>query len=218
MIQLLFSLIFSEMGLILILLFKTPLRKLVIMTLDRVKRGRGPLVVKSVAATIFVMMIYTVYTVQELYSSPIESFNPTDQVLFAFQVLQASLMGFLLFLALMIDRLHYYMRELHILRKTMEAAEKQNQESDEGKSDKDKVNALKEEIAAMRTKINLLEYECEAKEKELKGAKGNSESGKKQSEGLLLEYDRLLEENQNLRSQLLSIEQSLSNSDGKKNM
>lgn len=81
------------MGLILIFVFKTPLRKLVIMTLDRVKRGQGPLVVKSVAATVFVMMVYTIYTVQDLRSRPIESFNPTDQVLLAYQVLQASLMG-----------------------------------------------------------------------------------------------------------------------------
>lgn len=63
------------------------------MTLDRVKRGRGPLVVKSVAATVLVMMTYSVYTIQELNSRPVESINPTDQVLLAYQVLDTSLMG-----------------------------------------------------------------------------------------------------------------------------
>lgn len=189
------------------------------MTLDRVKRGRGPLVVKSVAATVLVMMAYTVYTIQELSSRPVESFNPTEQVLLAYQVLDASLMGFSLFLALMIDRLHHYMRELRMLRKTMEAAKKQSREIDEGKTANGvELNALKEEVSAMKTKINLLESECKAKEKELKAAEGNSESLKKQSEGLLLEYDRLLEENQSLRSQLRSLDQSLANSEGKKNM
>ena len=42
MIQLLYTVILAEMALILTLLFRTPLRKLVIMALDRVKRGRGP--------------------------------------------------------------------------------------------------------------------------------------------------------------------------------
>ncbi|CBI28815.3 unnamed protein product, partial [Vitis vinifera] len=39
-------------------------------------------------------------------------------------LLEASLMGFLLFLALMIDRLHHYIRELRLLRKAMEAEKK----------------------------------------------------------------------------------------------
>lgn len=93
MLQLLFSVIFCQMALILLLMFKTPLRKLVIFSLDRVKRGRGPLVVKSVAATVFVIMMYNIYSVQEIYSRPLESFNPTDQVLLAHQILQASFMG-----------------------------------------------------------------------------------------------------------------------------
>lgn len=53
--QLLFTVIFSEMALILVLLFKTPLRKLVIMSLDRVKRGRGTVVIKTAAGTVFVL-------------------------------------------------------------------------------------------------------------------------------------------------------------------
>lgn len=93
MIQLLFMLMFAEMAGILLLLFRTPLRKLLIMGLDRVKRGRAPLVVKSVATTVFVIMMYTVYTVREIQSRPIEALNPTDQVFLANNMLQASLMG-----------------------------------------------------------------------------------------------------------------------------
>lgn len=93
MIELLFSVIFGQMPLILLLLFKTPLRKLLIMALDRVKRGRGPLVLQSVAATVFVIMVYTIYGIREMYSHPAETSNPTDQVFLAYQTLQASLMG-----------------------------------------------------------------------------------------------------------------------------
>lgn len=96
-VQLLFMVVFLEMGLILMFLFRTPLRKLIIMSLDRVKRGSGPLIVKSVAATVLVIMIYTVYSIKELQSRPADSVNPTDQILLAHQILEAALMGMFLF-------------------------------------------------------------------------------------------------------------------------
>lgn len=67
------------------------------MSLDRVKRGSGPLIVKSVAATVLVIMIYTVYSIKELQSRPADSVNPTDQILLAHQILEAALMGMFLF-------------------------------------------------------------------------------------------------------------------------
>lgn len=63
------------------------------MGIDRAKRGRAPLVVKSVAATVFVIMMYYVYAVREMQSRPVESLNPTDQILLANYMLQGSLMG-----------------------------------------------------------------------------------------------------------------------------
>lgn len=216
MIELLFPAILGEMAVILILLFKTPLRKLVIMGLDRLKRGTGPLVVKTVAGVIFVFMSITVYSVTEIQSRPIDSLNPTDQILLARHMLEASLMGFLLFLLLMIDRLHHYIRELRLLRKTMEAAKKQNRANEDGKSEELKV--LGEEVSRLKKHIKQLETKHETKEKEVKSAEANVLALKSQSEGFLVEYDRLLEENQNLRNQLQSIDQSLSHSDTKKNM
>ncbi|CAL5394162.1 unnamed protein product [Camellia sinensis] len=244
MIQLLFPAILGEMAVILILLFKTPLRKLVIMALDRLKRGTGPLVVKTVAGVIFVFMSITVYSVTEIQSRPIDSLNPMDQIILARNMLEASLMaegtepvlgswiwrviwkgkgkgkgpncGFLLFLLLMIDRLHHYIRELRLLRKTMEAAKKQNRANEDGKSEELKV--LGEEVSRLKKHIMQLETKHEIKEKEVKSAEANVLALKSQSEGFLVEYDRLLEENQNLRNQLQSIDQSLSHSDTKKNM
>lgn len=216
MIELLFPAILGEMAVILILLFKTPLRKLVIMALDRLKRGTGPLVVKTVAGVIFVFMSITVYSVTEIQSRPIDSLNPTDQILLARHMLEASLMGFLLFLLLMIDRLHHYIRELRLLRKTMEAAKKQNRANEDGKSEELKV--LGEEVSRLKKHIKQLETKHETKEKEVKSAEANVLALKSQSEGFLVEYDRLLEENQNLRNQLQSIDQSLSHSDTKKKM
>src|SRR5262245_26194142 len=115
----------------------------------------------------------------------------------------------------MIDRLHHYIRELRIRRKSMEALKKQNR-SDDGKAGD--VKALEEESAALHAKIEHLEKELDEKTKEASSAEANKLALKKQSEGFLLEYDRLLEENQSLRSQLQSLDRTLSHSDSKKSM
>ncbi|CAL1393743.1 unnamed protein product [Linum trigynum] len=185
MIQLLYGVIFAEMALILALLFKTPLRKLVIMALDRVKRGRGPVMVKTVSGTIFVVLLSSLYSMVNIQNRSIEAGapNPTDQVLMSRHLLEASLMGFLLFLALMIDRLHHYIRELRQLRKTMEAAKKQTRGLDDGKTgtSTEDVKALGEEVATLRSKVKKLEAECEAKGKQAKASEEEAEAIRKQS-------------------------------------
>lgn len=222
MIQLLFSLIFAEMALIVLFVFKTPLRKLVIMGLDRLKRGRGPIVVKTISGTVFVLMVATVYNVVAIQRRWIQEgaeVNPTDQVLVAKHLLEASLMGFSLFLSLMIDRLHYYIRELRVRRKSMEAVKKQNRVFDDSKSPApEEIKVLEDEMSKQRGRISRLETQLEEKTKEVSSAEANAMALKKQSEGFLLEYDRLLEENQNLRSQLQSLDRKFSFSEGKKVM
>ncbi|KAI3800273.1 hypothetical protein L1987_28360 [Smallanthus sonchifolius] len=211
MIEILFSLIFIEMALIVIFVFKTPLRKLVIMGLDRVKRGQAPIVVKAVGSTIFIVMMSNVYSVMQIRNRRSREdggdgdLTPTDQVLAARHLLQASLMGFSLFLALMIDRLHHYIRELRIRRKNMEAIKTQNRIIENGNNgSQDEVKALESEVTSLKEKITHLESELEEKTKEASEADANATALKKQSEGFLLEYDRLLEDNQNLRAQLHS--------------
>ncbi|KAI8551956.1 hypothetical protein RHMOL_Rhmol06G0227600 [Rhododendron molle] len=175
MIQLFFWAIVGEMVVILILLFKTPLRNLAVMALSRLKRDAGPLVAKTVAGVVFVMMSTTVYNITEIHSRPIESLNPTDQVLLGRHMLEASFMGtnsrtpslyrgFLLFLSLVIDRLH----------QTLLAAKKQNRAMEDAKSgSSDEVKVLGEEISSLKTKIKQLESECESKGKEVKAAEAD---------------------------------------------
>ncbi|KAK7332342.1 hypothetical protein VNO80_29093 [Phaseolus coccineus] len=222
MIHLLFTLIFSEAGMIALLLFKTPLRKLVIMGLDRLKRGRGPLMVKTVAGTILVVLLSSLYSMVKIQKREIEdggSINPTDQVLMAKHLLEATLMGGVLFLALMIDRLHHYIRELRIRRKGMEAVKKQTRGSEDGKSIfSEEMKSVEEERARLRAELRRLESELQSKAKDADVAEANISALRKQSEGFLLEYDRLLEENQNLRDQLKSLDRKLSHSGSKKNM
>ncbi|KAG5246707.1 B-cell receptor-associated protein [Salix suchowensis] len=218
MIQLLFTVIFSEMAMILLFVFKSPLRKLLIMSLDRVKRGRGPVMVKTVAGTVFLVLMSSVYSMVKIQKRGIDVggvVNPTDQVLMAKHLLEATLMGSILFLALMIDRLHHYIRELRMRRKSMEAVRKQNRSFEDGKVEETKT--LEAEVSTLREKLKQLQYELEVKSKEVNTSEANAVALSKQSEGFLLEYDRLLEENQNLRSQLQSVDLRLSRSTSKKN-
>lgn len=124
----------------------------------------------------------------------------------------------MMFLSLMIDRLHHYIRELEKLRSTMDASKKQNRGKEDAKSDNsDELEVLGDEISSLKTKVKQLESECETTEKEVKAAEANVEALNGQSDGLLMEYDRLLGENQNFRNQLQSIDQNSSHSDIKKN-
>ncbi|KAL1320287.1 hypothetical protein HN51_065002 [Arachis hypogaea] len=215
MIQLLFLVVFMEAAMIVVLLFKTPLRKLVIMGLDRLKRGRGPLMVKSVAGTIFVVLFSTVYTMLQIQKRGIEdaaggSLNPTDQVLMAKHLLESTLMGAVLFLALMVDRLHHYIRELRLRRKSMEAAKKQARAEEAKVLNSEENKAIEEEAARLRKEVHQLESELRSKTEDVDVAEANVSALRKQSEGFLLEYGRLLEENQELRSQLQSVNGRLS--------
>ncbi|KAM0944393.1 putative B-cell receptor-associated protein [Dioscorea sansibarensis] len=220
MIQLLFTVLAAEVALVLVLLFKTPLRKLAIMALDRLKRGRGPVMVKTVAGTVLIVLASSVYSMAKIQnrSTEIGSLTPTDQVLMSRHLLEASLMGYSLFLVLIIDRLHHYIRELRSSRKTMEAAMKQNRALEEAKNgSSEDIKAKEKEVSDLTAKIKQLEKDSEERLNEAKAAEANAFALKRQSESFLLEYDRMLEENQNLRNQLQSIDLMLSHSDSKKN-
>ncbi|KAM1245833.1 hypothetical protein ACFX15_036341 [Malus domestica] len=220
MIQLLFVVILSEMVMILAFLFKTPFRKLVILGLDQIKRGRGPVVVATVAATVFVVLMTNVYGIVKIRASRIDKaavLSPTDQVLLIKHLLDATLMGCSLFLALMIDRLHHYIRELRIRRKSMEALKKQNRGSEDGKSSiLDQMKVSENEMATLRARLKQLESDIETKTKDVHTAESNVLALRKQSEGFLLEYDRLLEENQKLKNQLKSLDWRVSRLGSKK--
>ncbi|CAN6201560.1 unnamed protein product [Urochloa humidicola] len=134
MIQLLFTVLAAEAAVAATLLFKTPLRKLAVLALDRLKRGRGPVMVRTVAATVLVVLASSLHSMAqirgraegELDGAGVVGLTPTDQVLLARHLLEASLMGYSLFLALVIDRLHNYVKEIRRLKKNLEAVSKQN--------------------------------------------------------------------------------------------
>ncbi|KAJ1259347.1 hypothetical protein BS78_10G147200 [Paspalum vaginatum] len=134
MIHLLFTLLAAEAAVAATLLFKTPLRRLTVLALDRLKRGRGPVMVRTVAATVLVVLASSLHSMSkirghaegEVDGGGVVGLTPTDQILRARHLLEASLMGYSLFLALVIDRLHNYVKEIRRLKKNLEAVSKQN--------------------------------------------------------------------------------------------
>ena len=87
-------LVIAEMVVTIILLFRTPLRKLVMIAMDRLKEGRGP-IMSTVATTLFVFLMSTLYSILRIQKRSMETsgVNPTDHVLLANHILDASLMG-----------------------------------------------------------------------------------------------------------------------------
>ncbi|CAH2047995.1 unnamed protein product [Thlaspi arvense] len=217
--QLLFAVVWLEVAVIIAFSFKTPIRKLLIMGLDRSKRGRGPMVVKTVSATVCVVLVSSVYGMMKIQKRRVDdgSNNPTDEVIMAKHLLESTLMGGVLFLGLMIDRLHHYMRELRIRRKSMEAMKKQALGSESGKSGaSDEIRKLEDESKSLLEKQKELESELETMSKEVRSEESSGAALQKQSEGFLTELNRLLEENQNLRDRLHNLDMKSSGSSVKK--
>ncbi|CAG7867224.1 uncharacterized protein LOC103843216 [Brassica rapa] len=218
--HLLFAVVLAEVAVILALSFKTPIRKLLIMSLDRAKRGRGPVVVQTVSATVCVVLVASVYGMMKIQKRWVEegAMNPTDEVIMSKHLLESTLMGGFLFLGLMIDRLHHYMRELRMRRKTMEAIKKEGSvlEGEKARAS-DEVKSLKQEITALQERQKQLAAEIEAKSKEIRTEETSGIALQKQSEGFLIEFNRLSEENQDLRNQLHTVDSRISRSSIKKN-
>ncbi|KAM0947069.1 putative B-cell receptor-associated protein [Dioscorea sansibarensis] len=215
MIQLLFLVLFVEGAVALLMMVKIgPLRELTMRGLDQLKAGKGPATVKTLACTMSVIFLSSIASILKIQNrgAKLGTVTPMDQVLWRTHLLEASLIGFSLFLALVIDRLHYYLRKLSNLKKKVgasnEEVEKIQKEHLHWKDNEEKasaeINKLQEEIATLTEKLQKTKSEFEEQEKRATSAEAHVVALQKQSEELLLEYDRLLEDNQVLQAQALS--------------
>ncbi|KAH9728766.1 Endoplasmic reticulum transmembrane protein [Citrus sinensis] len=212
MIQLLFLVLFAEGALAFLLLVKIgPLRELVIKSLDQLKMGKGPATVKTIAGTMFVILLSSLMSIVKIQNkgAKLGTMSPMDQVLWRTHLLEASLIGFTLFLGFIIDRMHHYLTKLIRLRSNAGSSkeeveqlqkEKMQLKDKEEKASKD-LKRLQEEISTLSVNLKKLKSECEQKDKQIETADAHVIALQKQSADLLLEYDRLLEDNQNLQKQ-----------------
>lgn len=214
MIQLLFLVLFAEGVVAFLLLVKIgPLRELVIKSLDQLKMGKGPATVKTIAGTMSVILLSSLMSIVKIQNkgAKLGTMSPMDQVLWRTHLLEASLMGFTLFLGFIIDRLHHYLEKLIGLRSSVGASkeeverlqkEKMQLKEKEEKASKE-LKLLQEEIGSLSENLKKLKLESEEKDKRVETAESHVAALQKQAADLLLEYDRLLEDNQNLQTQAM---------------
>lgn len=212
MIQLLFLVLFVEGAVAFLLLVKIgPLRELVIKSLDQVKMGKRPATVKTIAGTMSVILFFSLMNIVKIQNkgAKLGTMSPMDQVLWRTHLLEASLMGCTLFLGFLIDRMHHYLSKLIGLRRSMgsskEEVERLQKEKMLLKEKEDKasmeIKLLLEQISTLSENLKKLKLESENKDKQIETAEAHVVSLQKQCADLLLEYDRLLEDNQNLQAQ-----------------
>lgn len=123
-----------------------------------------------------------------------------------------SFTGFTLFLAFVIDRLHHYLSKMITLRKTVSTSRDELEtlrkdqfhfKEKEAKSSNE-IKNLQNEASSLKERLQKLNSESKELEKRAIEAEAHVTSLQKQSEELLLEYDRLLEDNQILQGQIMS--------------
>ena len=98
MLSLLFAAIGAETAVAVLLLVKTPLRKLILILLDRLKRGKGPIAVRTLAVTVFIVLVSSLHGIfkirrRDAGEDGFVGLTPTDQVLWSRRILEASLLG-----------------------------------------------------------------------------------------------------------------------------
>lgn len=212
MIQLLFLVLFAEGAAALLLMVKIgPLRELTMRGLDQLKTGKGPATMKTLACTMSVILASSITNILKIQNrgAKLGTITPMDQVLWRTHLLEASLIGYALFLGFVIDRLHHYLRKLIGLRLTVgtskEEVEKLKKDYVHVKEKEERasneIKSLQKEISSLTEKLQKLKSESEKNEKRAVSAEDSVVSLQKQAEDLLLEYDRLLEDNQNLQTQ-----------------
>lgn len=213
MFQLLFLVLFAEAAVALLLMVKVgPLRELAMRGVEQAKTGKGPATVKTIACTLSVILMSSVTTILKIQNRghKLGTISPMDQVLWRTHLLEASLIGYALFLAFVIDRLHHYLQKLITLRKTAstsrEEVEKLQMENrslrEKEERSSSETKKLQQDIAKLCEDMRKLKSESDDHERKALEAEGHVNALQKQSEELLLEYDRLLEDNQILQSQL----------------
>lgn len=214
-----------------------PLEKLACAILDLSKSTRGSAVTKTLAGTLFIFLASSASTYMTTKSHMMREhrearghIDHSETFVLRTAELESALSGFIMLLGLMVNRVHYYLRgkrgltvQLEVLKKQSKNAEteylrlkeEKNQSSGKDASEAE-IKSLKEVIADLREKVERLQKDVQTKDKETKAAEANAQAIRKQSEGMALEYERLLEDNDNLRTQVSTFDRQHSRSASKK--
>jgi len=118
MIQLLFLVIIAEGVMAFLMMVKIgPLRDLVMKSLDQLKMGKAPATVKTIAGTMFVILLSSLMSLVKIQNkgAKLGTMSPMDQVLWRTHLLEAYLLGmFTFFSSLLFDCFNAY-RFIYVL-------------------------------------------------------------------------------------------------------
>lgn len=138
--------------------------------------------------------------------------------------------GYSILLAVAVNRFHAFLSEnanlklqLDVLKKQAKGVEAEYKRLQTEQEEHKRLENLDEEvkssrdvISELRRKLEKVQIDAEAKDKEIRAVEASQRALQKQAEGSQLEYLRLLEENEHLRSQLSSHDREYYNSNAKK--
>ncbi|KAJ7546124.1 hypothetical protein O6H91_08G026200 [Diphasiastrum complanatum] len=225
MLTILASVVALEAGMALLLASNLPpLYKMARRAVDLVKTGKGTAIGLMIFATLLVMLASTIFRIRKIQKN-LRKYDRTshgDQFILKTQIQEASLMGFSLLLGVVIIRLHSYLQQIESLQLQLQISRKQAETAQseylramsEHSSAKQKVRdeeaalaevrSLTDVIIDLRLKLERLQLDSYQKDRQIKDSEATVQSLQKQSEGFLLEYDRIVGENENLRMQLSS--------------
>ncbi|MCO5603392.1 hypothetical protein L7F22_057542 [Adiantum nelumboides] len=211
-----------------------PLHTLALKLVSVVKVGVAAIMMKILAGATVINLASTINGIYKILRRTSKTASPTsaDHFILRTYLLDSFLMGTSLLLLLVINRLHNQVNQIDLLKLNVETLKKESQavqtkymrlkaersaplEKEHAKA-KEEIVSLKDLVAALRTKMENLQLESLEKDKVVKAAEANARALQRQSQGFLLEYDRLLEDNESLRSQLVSIDRKQSHSTSKK--
>ncbi|KAI3980378.1 hypothetical protein MKX01_003917 [Papaver californicum] len=188
-----------------------PFRDLIMKVIDQLKTGKGPeITVKTIVGVMSLILASSVYNFLWIQNKNDKhgTLTPMDQVLVRTHLLDSSLIAFSLFLWFIIYRLHHYLSKMcglktkaQFCKEEVEKLQLKIKEKEE-KASKER-RLLNEEVSKLKENLKKIKSESEEKDKRVLAAESDVAALQKQSNDLLLEYDRLLEDNQNLQSQNL---------------
>jgi B-cell receptor-associated protein 31 len=196
MMQFLFTILVLEAVFIILLLLRIDIRELL------PKQHKLPLLLGAIPLLLFLYSVYSIILLR------CRSIDLLDQAIVSRKLLEASLAGILLFLNVVLDRLYPLIREESSLRNIIKI---ENTQVEKMKFQIDtQLKVFKNEIVRLKPKVTKLEHDHKTKTEKAMVAEITASALKKQAEELYIEYDRLFDYNQTLRSQLQSIDEVLS--------
>ncbi|XP_047338129.1 uncharacterized protein LOC124941819 [Impatiens glandulifera] len=203
MIQLLYALLLAGMS-ILLLLLSSATRKPVAIAIDRAKRRHNFRVVSiTVLSNLLVLLVYNIYSIivkSQYRFSDSNPIDPTDQLIITEKLLAASLLGFLLFLYVVICNLHVIIIDWCSVEEITQAEQKQLAERNF--FDRERLKVTKDKITALKSQMRILEYILESRNEMIKSAEAEVSTLRKQYEDVNMKYDELIEYNETIRNQL----------------